>query len=160
REVMYHLLGRYGIARGLVDVVHEEGVEAILRNLGRWLRRSGLQQLGVIVDVDEDLTSRWRAVRNRLTALEYAGLPRIPSADGVVVKKDDEPTVGVWIMPDNSRKGLLENFLAQLVPTDRLALWKRAGHAVSRIPSAERRFIKEHLPKAHMHTYLAWQEEP
>jgi hypothetical protein len=62
-------------------------------------------------------------------------------------------------MPDNTLPGMLENFIQFLVPPDN-ALWPRAEECVAQIPEPERRFPPEHQIKAHVHTWLAWQEEP
>ncbi len=66
---------------------------------------------------------------------------------------------GAWIMPDNAAAGALEDFTASLVPPDD-ALWRRAGEAVDSIPEEHRRFPPVRRSKAHIHTWLAWQESP
>lgn len=60
-------------------------------------------------------------------------------------------------MPDNTQAGILEDFLRWLVP-DGDSLWDRAENCLNEIPPEERRFPS--LSKAHIHTWLAWQEEP
>jgi Protein of unknown function (DUF3226) len=160
REVMYHLFNRFGIPRGVIDVEPEEGVETLISNLDRWLRRSELQQLGVVVDADVDVAARWDAIRGRLGSLGYRAFRRRLPAGGAIAQHGDEPTVGIWIMPDNSSMGMLEHFLSALVPVARAGLWKQACDAVSATPEGERLFIPEHLIKAQLHTFLAWQNEP
>jgi len=39
-------------------------------------------------------------------------------------------------------------------------LWPRSQDAVEQIPESERLFPPQHLMKAQIHTWLAWQKEP
>jgi hypothetical protein len=46
-------------------------------------------------------------------------VPDDPAAEGTIIDPPDDkllPRVGVWIMPDNQMKGILEDFLRFLVP--------------------------------------------
>ncbi len=70
-----------------------------------------------------------------------------------------KPLVGIWIMPDNTTAGLLEHFAAALIPEGD-PLWPRAQQSVDDIPLAQRLFKEATLPKAKIHTWLAWQSEP
>ena len=69
------------------------------------------------------------------------------------------PRVGVWIMPDNQTKGILEDFLRFLVPAGS-PLFDHVKSSVEAIPEGERRFSQLAEPKAIIHTWLAWQGEP
>ena len=62
-------------------------------------------------------------------------------------------------MPNNQFPGMLEDFIQFLVPAGD-PLWARAADCLERIPEQDQRFPKEHQGKAHIHTWLAWQEEP
>ena len=62
-------------------------------------------------------------------------------------------------MPDNGSAGYLEDFAGALVPADD-PLWLRAGGVLDAIPREDRRFTTVHRSKAHIHTWLAWQEDP
>ena len=67
------------------------------------------------------------------------------------------PRLGIWIMPNNQTKGILENFLQFLVPeTDTLLGYARK--CVTDLP--QQLFIGDAEPKAIIHTWLAWQAEP
>jgi hypothetical protein len=54
---------------------------------------------------------------------------------------------------------MLEDFIRFLVPTND-SLWPQAGDCLQQIPEGDRRFPKAHQAKAHLYTWLAWQEEP
>ena len=62
-------------------------------------------------------------------------------------------------MPDNQTKGILEDFLRFLVPAGS-RLFDHVTTSVATIPEGERRFSQLAEPKALIHTWLAWQEEP
>jgi hypothetical protein len=60
-------------------------------------------------------------------------------------------------MPDNSSKGILEDFLRFLVPKGDVLL-PYAEETVQGLP--EKRFSENDRPKALIHTWLAWQGDP
>ena len=62
-------------------------------------------------------------------------------------------------MPNNQTSGILEDFLRFLVPQPNI-LFDHAKASVAAIPEGERRFKQLDEPKAVIHTWLAWQEEP
>ena len=62
-------------------------------------------------------------------------------------------------MPNNRTSGILEDFLRFLVPQPNI-LFDHAKTSVAAIPEGERRFKPLDEPKAVIHTWLAWQEEP
>ena len=61
-------------------------------------------------------------------------------------------------MPDNTNNGALENFLVNLVPQFPNPLYDHVKASVAAIP--DQRFSDGDEPKARIHTWLAWQEEP
>jgi|SRR6185295_1932551 len=154
-SVFYHLSNHHQI-RGF-KIKKKNGINQLLDELDVELDASGLERLGVVVDADVDLTARWQALRNKLQSCAYSNLPRNPLPEGTIIEELDRPVVGVWIMPDNSSPGMLEDFTRSLVPNDD-SLWPRAENCVNEIPQLERRFST--VSKAYIHTWLAWQEEP
>jgi len=89
----------------------------------------------------------------------YRAVPRDPLPDGSIIQQEDMPVVGIWLMPDNRLPGMLEDFVGFLVPQGN-HLWVRASDCLSGIPEEHRCFPLNHQIKAHIHTWLAWQEEP
>jgi hypothetical protein len=59
---------------------------------------------------------------------------------------------------NNTVPGMLEHFIAFLVPQGDV-LWEQAKKCLDEIEE-NRRFPEMHLAKAHIHTWLAWQQEP
>lgn len=148
-----------------VEVPQEEdgqGVDILLAGLPDRLRQENLRTLGIVVDADQDLQSRWDAVRDRLMTTGYPKPPKSPSDSGFICASPDPflPRVGVWLMPDNQLPGMLEDFVAHLIPQEDL-LKSKANSVLQELEQDQLLRCKTvHRPKALIHTWLAWQETP
>ncbi|MEW5926906.1 MAG: DUF3226 domain-containing protein [Gemmatimonadota bacterium] len=132
----------------------------VFRGLPVELRATALERFGVVVDADDDALARWGAVRDTLLRAGYVDVPARLEPQGVVVSHAGKlPRFGAWIMPDNEAPGVLETFAASLVPPGDF-LWTHADNVLNGIPVEYRRFREVEWPKAHIHTWLAWQEGP
>jgi hypothetical protein len=119
-----------------------------------------LQTLGIVVDADYDAKARWEAIVHRLENSGYIDLPRNPDPAGSIIIQDTKPTIGVWIMPNNFIPGILEDFVAQLIPQDDLLKLKVQDALVDIEVNNLSRYSAVARPKAFIHTWLAWQENP
>jgi hypothetical protein len=150
-------------AHGIPEVfsVHaKNGVDEVLETFFAELRAPGIERFGLIVDANGDAQARWGSIRHTLMSEGYEAVPKRLVADGMIIPGTaHRPLFGTWIMPDNGSPGALEDFVASLVPLDD-DLWARAGEAVDGIPLESRRFPGVRRSKAHIHTWLAWQEDP
>ena len=136
-----------------------EAFQHLLDTLDTEIDGSGLEKLGIVIDADVDLSSRWQSLSQLLLNIGYESVPKTPMPQGTIITQTDRPMVGIWLMPDNQLPGMLENFIEFLVsPND--ALWERARNCVAGIPENERPFRPQHQIKAHVHTWLAWKEQP
>lgn len=153
-----HLLTAHG-NEGLYHIQAQQGIDPLRANLPVFLKASDLRSLAVVVDADSLASARWQSLRDVLVAHGYDDAPTTLPAVGAVLTSADRPTVGVWLMPDNGTPGTLETFVASIVPEGD-TLWTLATEAVARIPAAQRRFSVSAIPKAEVHTWLAWQEDP
>jgi hypothetical protein len=142
-----------------IEVINAGGLEKVLEAIPREVSRINLKQLGILVDADENCASRWQTVHDILVKCGYRTVPPIPNPDGTIIREDERPAVGIWIMPDNQLPGMLEHFCRFLVPEND-GLWVTAENALQHVIEQERRFREQHTMKAHLHTWLAWQEEP
>ncbi len=126
-----------------------------------------LDKLWVIIDADTNLDGAWQSIRDillrsgRYTISKTMKLP----ADGAVILPDNPShlTIGVWIMPNNTDVGMLEDFMATLIP-DEDSLLPHACDITDKLDS-ERNihaglFKAVHLSKARIHTWLAWHDTP
>ncbi len=120
---------------------------------------SAIERLGIVIDADENISSRWKSISAILRRAGYKDLPDSPDVDGTVIKQEFLPIFGVWIMPDNQIRGMLEDFLSFLVPENDKT-WERVTNCIDKIPNDERLFKSVYLTKAQIHTFLAWQKEP
>ena len=116
-------------------------------------------RLGLVVDADAVLATRWQEVRDILIKAGYPTTPTTPDPDGTIVSATDLPTVGVWVMPNNVIRGTLEDFMTLLVPVGD-QLWPQAEKCLGAAVAIEKRFKDQHYNKALIHTYLAWQKDP
>jgi hypothetical protein len=161
KHVFYSLLKHYQVPQRF-QVKEKGGIENLLGTLGAELKRSDLERLGIVVDADLDIEARWQALRGVLSRVVGVDVPTVPSPGGLVLPMalpDRDLVVGVWIMPNNELPGMLEDFVRFLVPEGD-SLWDRATDCLARIPQQELRFPPARQSKAHVHTWLAWQEEP
>ena len=139
-----------------------EGVEYLLTQVPVRLKASGIERLGVLIDADENAQSRWESLRDKLWNAGYKEVPRNPSPSGTIVDLSDDfgtKRFGVWIMPNNKLPGMIEDFLAFLVPADDM-LMPQVDQFLAGIPPSPQRFMDIHLPKARIHSYLAVQRDP
>jgi hypothetical protein len=162
-----HLLEHHGIVLserhrdepGKVKIVDGGGYENLRSSIPVRLKGSDLRRLGIVVDADTDFAARWQSLRDVLSAVGYTSVPTAPLLDGTVIISPDRPVVGVWLMPDNVRPGMLEDFARLLVPAGD-PLLQRVDPCLQAIPASERRWSAIHHAKAEIHTWLAWQDEP
>lgn len=161
-HVMKHICGNRGVPN--LDEIRQHGnVERLLEAVPVQLKASAEGDVvGVVMDADAGIDTRWRRVRGTLADIGYQDVPAQPVADGTIVKSPEDrllPRVGVWIMPDNRTGGIMEDFLGFLVPQPSW-LFDHVKRSVAAIPDAERRFRPVAKSKAIIHTWLAWQREP
>lgn len=160
RHVIMHLCGNRGLPE--LEIRQYGGVSKLLPNLPVQLKASDVDVLGVVLDADTDLNARWDSLKNLLAQVGYTGLPYKPISTGTIIDAPADallPKVGIWIMPNNTTTGNLEDFLRFLVPSES-KLFAHVQNSVAGIPEEERRFHKNMKSKAVIHTWLAWQEEP
>jgi len=162
-HVVKHLCRAHGIDVDF-DVEHpsEDGIERLLDQVPTRLKESDLERLGVLMDADENAQSRWEQLRDRLRNAGHGGIPDLPNQSGTILDVGDEyrsVRLAIWIMPDNRLPGMIEDFLAFLVPQHD-AMLPRVDRFLDQIPVRERLFPHAHLPKARIHAYLAVQREP
>ena len=163
KHVLKHICGNRDIPH-LDKVEKYGGIEKLLESLGvrlPLLNGEG-DVIGVVIDADTDISVRWQSIRDRITDIGYQNVPDQPDPGGTILDPPAGtylPRLGVWIMPNNQTSGILEDFLRFLVPQPNI-LFDHAKASVAAIPEGERRFKQLAEPKAVIHTWLAWQEEP
>lgn len=165
QRVIPHLLEDAGVAwgppRGEIVRIHEtDGYEKLAGQFRSQLKNAGLLRIGLIVDANSDPAARWQSLAATV-AVEHV-LPATPPREGVVVPRTRSgKRLGVWMMPDNASRGMMETFLLALRPGDNGPL---LSHVESAVDVARQSygapFLAAHRDKAVIHTWLAWQDPP
>lgn len=156
-HVFCNLFEKHSIPQDF-QVKNKEGISKLIDELDVELLASDLKTLGIVVDADANLSARWMSLTNRLSKSGYQNLPSEPDREGTIITQSGLPKVGVWVMPDNRLDGMLEDFIAYLIPQED-RLWEYARQSVDSI-TPEKCLFRNHFAKAYIHTWLAWQKEP
>ena len=157
-HVFYNLLEHYKIPQEF-KIKNTKGVDKLIEALEVGIDGSEVKRIGAVVDADVVLEDRWKALRNVLVKAGYSSIPLMPNPNGTIIQIEERPTVGIWLMPDNTLPGMIEDFIKFLVPEDDV-LWPLAEDIVQRVIETDQKFRPSYKSKAHLHTWLAWQEEP
>jgi len=142
--------------------IHDhEGIEGKDRLLGSIeVSIKNYYRLGIILDADDRGSAyRWEQLTNIFNRINIE-LPDSPEKEGTIISGIlPDSLIGIWIMPDNSSPGKLENFLARLIPVGDLC-WPYADEATNHARDLGAPFSQNDQIKARIHTWLAWQKEP
>ena len=160
KHVVWSLLKYHAVPQHF-EVVDRNGIENLLEAFEGELTRVVDGKVGVIIDADTNLTSRWESLHHILAISGYTSIPLYPISNGTILRQERKPVVGIWLMPDNTIPGMLEDFVAFLRPQKDL-LWPMVDEAVLKVKTLEEehRFRDVHESKARIHTWLSWQKEP
>jgi hypothetical protein len=137
------------------------------------LQGEEVETLALILDTDTkkdkdneiNIKSRLQQIAYRLrTYPNYKRRFNKINPNGLIIPQEEElPRIGLWLMPNNTDKGMLEDFLMEMVdyPDNEGACIKLAKDCVTDAVNEKcASFRKPHFSKAVIHTYLAWQDEP
>lgn len=160
-HVFKHICGQRQL--GLIDEIKAHGgKEVLLDSFPVRLEESDIEAVGIVLDADTDPLACWQSVNDRLVSAGYDGVPAEPLPSGTVIHPPENsilPRVGIWLMPDNRTTGILEDFLRFLIPQSN-GLLAHVESSIDSIPEDMRLFSQLARPKALIHTWLAWQDEP
>ena len=163
QHVIWNLAERLRL-KETFEVVAKESYQQLLEALPVVLKGTNVvERLGIVVDADESSVAHWQAIRNILLKSGfYSNLPEMLPVDGLIIEPDDKEQliVGVWIMPDNRLSGMMEDFVACMIPEGDLLLDKANATLKHLEENGLNRYKSMHHAKARIHTWLAWQDEP
>ncbi len=144
-----------------VFIAPYDGIDNLLSEsfIDTELKASGLQSLGIIADADDDAIAQWHRIRRRCLP-HFPNIPDELPATGLIQSNKHGIKLGIWMMPDNCLHGMLETFLAYLVPSTSQPLWTYATEAVAEAKILGAPYRDAHLDKANIYTWLAWQDPP
>ena len=159
QHVIWALCQKYNITESF-DVIDCEGITKLISQIPIRFKQSNVETIGLIIDADVDIKNRWTTIKSTLEASKLGfDLPVEIPIEGLI-SRNENTTVGVWIMPNNNANGMLEDFISFLVPEDDKLL--PIVNAV--LNDIESKNLNEysliHKSKALIHTWLSWQETP
>lgn len=181
RRVIPELMEKNGITwepeKGnyIVEIQALNSIESLLDpdEISTQLKATSRSALGLIIDADTDPPSRWKSIRNVCqqainnfyeTLYPDSKVPDFPETlpeTGLIHSLAGGIKLGVWMMPDNQMRGMLETYLGYLIPTENEPLWSYTKEVVEKAKDHHRASFKDvHKDKALIHTWLAWQEPP
>lgn len=161
-HTVIHLVRRHDLdydnpPEGLPYIHATDGYPALLEALS--VAAKSYKRLGVVIDADLDPKARWNEVRHRLKTVGIEMPESSNPCGSVVTGIAGDRRVGLWLMPDNSQAGTLETFLSRLVPPGD-ACWPHAEASTKEAKRIGAKYPDKYFSKAHIHTWLSWQEEP
>jgi hypothetical protein len=142
------------------DVIDCDGVDNLKDEIPVRLI-SANDTVGIIIDADTDMYSRWNSIKDILNLQHFTAPDELPKSGLILFNNSGKKKAGVWIMPDNNSNGMLEDFISFLIPPDdnllpvvNTTLNDIENKKLNRYP------LPLHKSKATIHTWLAWQEDP
>lgn len=151
------------------ETVSEDSITTLKTSLKTRLKSTNeYNKIWVIIDADTNFESAWQSIRDILMRSgKYSAVQhKTPMLqEGFIVSPDDanDITIGVWIMPNNTDIGMLEDFLISLIECND-TLYEKATNIVEEIETTRAEhsnlYKSVHKSKAVIHTWLAWHDEP
>lgn len=140
-------------------------LKALPTLLDQMKQEDGPERLGVVIDADHTDSNggfprRYAEVTAILNSHDYREAKNSLVRGAVFEHLDGLPSVGLWIMPDHSSDGMLEDFLSRVVthPDQRLLL-DHGRQAIAKLPVTLFNPAL-HESKALISTWRAWQKKP
>lgn len=141
------------------DIIDCEGIENLTDQLPVRFKQSNVDTIGIIIDADYDLSARWNNLKRIFNAQGFVLPDNLPKS-GLIISDSGQIAIGIWIMPNNNLDGMLEDFIAFLVPSDDKLL-PIIKENLDEIESKELNKYKPiHKSKAIVHSWLSVQETP
>ncbi len=140
----------------------KQGVFNYLPTLLNQLADGTLLHLAVIVDADTAPDGGYQRTYDSVNAIVKPigySLKANPLGGLIFEHNDGLADFGLWIMPDNFKEGMLEDWLKQCVHPNEQALFNHAVSVVDNLPFTPK-FRDIHKTKAEVSTWMAWQKQP
>lgn len=143
-----------------IFVRQTEGFENLCASLKLHLKGPS-KTIGIVVDSDVFASQRWQQISDRIREHKMNVLPASPTKGGTIIECPDiGKRLGIWLMPDNSSSGILEDFVNYFIPEgDSLLSHARNSTKAAKMDFGAA-FNDRDEPKAIIHSWLAWQKDP
>lgn len=157
QHVIWALCKKFNVLENF-KVKPTDGIDNLFKQLPVRLKEADLTSLGIIVDADTNIQSRWATLSNLLKD-KIPDFPNEPDTKGIILKHDDLK-IGIWLMPNNETNGMLESFIEFLIPADDQLLTIVNNHLNQIEADKLNQYKAIHRDKALIHAWLALQENP
>lgn len=158
QHVVWALCKKFHI-RDNFDVIDCQGIENIYNQIPIRFKQSNINTLGIIIDADSDIKIRWNEARKIFNNQGYAFCDEIPK-EGLIIHETGLIKIGIWIMPNNDTKGMLEDFISFLVEEGD-ELFPIVKEYLAEIEKKSlNKYSSIHKSKALIHSWLSIQEDP
>jgi hypothetical protein len=158
QHVIWALCVKFNLRQNF-EVIDCKGIEKLYEQIPVRFKQSGINTIGIIVDADTNLQSRWTSLKGLLTKQGFTMPEELP-AEGLILSNADNKRIGVWIMPNNNLNGMLEDFISFLVPKDDKLLPIVNATLQNLEDQKLNKYSITHKSKAAIHSWLSWQEDP
>jgi hypothetical protein len=156
-HVLMSLCQKFSVAENF-EIIDCKGIDKLFTQIPIRLKQSGFQTLGIIIDADIAISSRWTSLQS-IFLKQGILLPNEIPNEGLILKANGF-TIGIWIMPNNDQNGMLEDFITFLIPKEDKLL-PFANKTLDAIEKENmNKYIPAHKSKALIHSWLSWQEDP
>lgn len=154
KHVIRHICSRNNLSLSF-SIKDKGGVESLMHTLEAEINVPDRRVVGFVVDANDDIVGRWQSMRNRLERVGVR-LPDELQLGGAIIAGN--PRVGVWVMPNNSSAGELEDFVQTMIP-DGDPIFPLAKKYIASIPQKHRKF-KTKQRRAEVYAWLATRGKP
>lgn len=126
-----------------------------------------LQRLAIVVDADYKnekggglgCQKTIEKIAEMIAPFHFSLDQSITPSNGLIFKNSNNYNdLGLWVMPDNQRDGMLEDFIKDCILSSERDLFNHAVDIVKSVPN--KKFKEIHYSKAEIATWIAWQNPP
>ena len=156
QNVIWALCQKFRLTKNFA-VEDSQGFEKMLPEISVRLKQSNIRTLGIVVDADTALESRWQSLQSEFAKSNII-LPNALPQDGFL-KDYEEIRIGIWIMPNNQISGMIEDFIQFLIPKDDKLLPLVDKHLEEIEKLGLNKYKRIHKSKTRIHAWLALQEK-
>ena len=144
------------------DIRNANSLQGVLNTVGLLVKQPGITAVGFVVDADLNAQNHWNEVLQRIIAANSRiQPPHVFSSNGTIIAENPNvgsPRIGIWVMPDNTAAGELEDFVVQMIPSANLE-WPMAQGYINGLPRP-RKFATNKITKAEVHAWLSARKYP
>lgn len=150
-----------------INALIKEGIPKQLEEI----KRGSVIKLAIVVDADSEdddagFANRYQSI-STLLEKDFSLVTTHQTSKGSIFQRSDAPEIciGLWVMPDCQKQGMLEDCLLPCITSsERAELLALADMSIKEIIQRKTfeniRFNEKHLSKVRFTTWLTWQQKP